>query len=110
MEQLKVQEAKPASEENNSLARASVIEVATGIVIGMALAIAIGLWLTYSLTRRIGQNSEVLASSSQELSAISHQMSSNAEETSVQANVVAAAAEQATRNLQTNQPKDRKHS
>jgi len=101
MEQLKVQEAKRASEENNALVRASVIEVTTAIVVGMALAIAIGLWLTYSLTRRIGQNSEVLASSSQELSAISHQMSSNAEETSVQANVVAAAAEQATRNLQT---------
>jgi methyl-accepting chemotaxis protein len=101
MEQLKIQEAKLASEENNSLARASVMEVSTGIVVGLALAIAIGLWLTYSLTRRIGQNSEVLASSSQELSAISHQMSSNAEETSAQANVVAAAAEQATRNLQT---------
>ena len=101
MEQLKVQEAKSASEENSSLAKVAVIEVATGIVVGMALAIAIGLWLTYSLTRRIGQNSEVLASSSQELSAISHQMSSNAEETAVQANAVVAAAEQATRNLQT---------
>src|ERR1700722_20154507 len=101
MEKLEVREGEKAYDENNAIARASTVEVMTAILAGLALALATGFWLTYSLMRRIGENSEVLASSSQELSAISHQMSSNAEETSVQANVVAAAAEQATRNLQT---------
>jgi methyl-accepting chemotaxis protein len=101
MEQMKVDEARQMSDANNALARASMIEVITGSVAGLVLAIALGVWLTVSITRRIAQSSEALAGSSQELSAISHQMSSNAEETSAQANVVAAAAEQATRNLQT---------
>ncbi len=42
-----------------------------------------------------------LASSSEELNAVSHQMSVNAEETAAQSNVVSAAAEQVTKNLQT---------
>jgi methyl-accepting chemotaxis protein len=101
MEDLKVAEAKQASDQNSALAKTSTVEVTTAIVAGLALALATGFWLTFSLTRRIGESSEALADSSQELSAISHQMSSNAEETAAQANVVAAAAEQATRNLQT---------
>jgi methyl-accepting chemotaxis protein len=101
MEELKVDEARKASEQNNSLASTSAYEVGATIVVGLALAIGFGVWLTFSITRRIGQSSDALSISSQELSAISHQMSSNAEETSAQANVVAAAAEQATRNLQT---------
>jgi methyl-accepting chemotaxis protein len=149
MEQMKVDEARQMSDTNNALARTSMIEVTTGSVAGLVLAIGLGVWLTVSITRgigqisevltavaagdltkrlnvtgkdevgemgealnrtlnqlcsamqNIGQNSEVLASSSEELSAVSHEMSSNAEETSAQANVVAAAAEQATRNLQT---------
>jgi methyl-accepting chemotaxis protein len=101
LEQLEVEEAKQAYDENSALARASTAEVMTAILAGLVLALATGAWLTYSLTRRIGENSEALANSSQELSAISHQMGANAEETSAQASVVAAAAEQATRNLQT---------
>jgi methyl-accepting chemotaxis protein len=42
-----------------------------------------------------------LASASEELTAVSHQMSATAEETATQSNVVAAAAEQVTKNLQT---------
>ena len=42
-----------------------------------------------------------LASSSEELNAVSHQMSANAEETASQSNVVSAAAEEVTKNLQT---------
>jgi len=49
----------------------------------------------------IGQNSQALANSAEELTAISHQMSSNAEETSAQSNVVSVTAEQVTNNLQT---------
>jgi len=101
MEKLEVEEAQKAYGENSAIAKASTIEVLTAILVGLALALATGFWLTYSLTRRIGESSEVLAGSSQELSAISHQMGANAEETSAQASVVAAAAEQATRNLQT---------
>jgi len=49
----------------------------------------------------IAGNSQTLASSSEELTAVSRQMNSNAEETSAQSGVVAAAAEQVTKNLQT---------
>jgi methyl-accepting chemotaxis protein len=49
----------------------------------------------------VAQNSQALSSASEELSATSQQMVSNAEETSTQANVVSAAAEQVSRNVQT---------
>jgi methyl-accepting chemotaxis protein len=45
------------------------------------------------------ESSSTLASSSEELTAVSQQMASNAEETSVQANVVSAASEQVSRNV-----------
>jgi len=44
---------------------------------------------------------QILASSSEELAAVSTQMGSNAEETSAQSNVVSAAAEQVSKNVQT---------
>jgi methyl-accepting chemotaxis protein len=49
----------------------------------------------------ISNNAQHLASSSEELSAVSHQMGANAEETSAQSNVVAAAAEQVSKSVQT---------
>jgi methyl-accepting chemotaxis protein len=49
----------------------------------------------------IRQNATTLASSSEELSAVSTQMGSNAEETAAQSNVVSAAAEQVSTNIQT---------
>jgi methyl-accepting chemotaxis protein len=49
----------------------------------------------------MSHNVQVLASSSEELAAVSAQMGSNAEETSAQANVVSAAAEQVSKNVQT---------
>ncbi len=49
--------------------------------------------------RQIGQNTSTLASSSEELSAVSNQMASNAEETATQANVVSAASEQVSKNV-----------
>jgi methyl-accepting chemotaxis protein len=101
MEKLKVDEAKQAYDQNDSLSKTSTVEVTTAALSGLALALGTGFWLAFSLTRRIGENSEALAGSSQDLSAISQQMGANAEETSAQASVVAAAAEQATRNLQT---------
>jgi methyl-accepting chemotaxis protein len=45
------------------------------------------------------ENASTLASSSEELTAVSNQMAANAEETSVQANVVSAASEQVSRNV-----------
>ncbi len=45
------------------------------------------------------QNATALASSSEELTAVSHQMAGNAEETATQANVVSAASEQVSRNV-----------
>jgi methyl-accepting chemotaxis protein len=51
--------------------------------------------------RTIGQNAHALASSSEELTAVSHQMAGTAEETATQANVVSAASEQVSRNVAT---------
>ncbi len=45
------------------------------------------------------QNARALASSSEEMSAVSHQMAGNAEETATQANVVSAASEQVSKNV-----------
>jgi len=49
----------------------------------------------------VTQNAQALGSASEELSATSTQMVGNAEETSTQANVVSAAAEQVSKNVQT---------
>jgi methyl-accepting chemotaxis protein len=49
--------------------------------------------------RLTAQNAAALASSSEELSAVSQQMAGNAEETATQANVVSAASEQVSRNV-----------
>ena len=47
----------------------------------------------------VSQNTTALASSSEELAAVSQQMAGNAEETATQANVVSAASEQISRNV-----------
>ncbi|WP_414662249.1 methyl-accepting chemotaxis protein [Horticoccus sp. 23ND18S-11] len=49
----------------------------------------------------VSQNSQALASSAEELTAVSQQMSSNSEETSAQSNVVAAASEEVSKNVAT---------
>jgi methyl-accepting chemotaxis protein len=49
----------------------------------------------------IGGNIQSLAGSAQEMTAVSHQMSANSEETAAQANVVSAASEQVSKNVQT---------
>jgi len=53
------------------------------------------------LIARVAKSSQGVAGSTDSLFAVSHEMGTNAEETATQANVVAAAAEQVTRNLQT---------
>jgi len=49
----------------------------------------------------IGQTATTLSSAAEELTAVSQQMSANAEETATQANVVSAASEQVSKNVQT---------
>jgi methyl-accepting chemotaxis protein len=61
MEALKVEEAKKASEQNNSLASTSVFEVGSAIIAGLVLAIGLGIWLTLSITVRIRQTASLLA-------------------------------------------------
>lgn len=53
------------------------------------------------LISQIAQSTQSVATSSEELFAVSRQMGSNAEQTSGQATIVAAASDQMTRNLQT---------
>ena len=55
----------------------------------------------HSILKRVADNSTSVAAASEELSAVSAQMNSNAEETSAQAVVVSAAAEQVSKNSQT---------
>ncbi len=50
---------------------------------------------------QVEQTATALAASSEELTAVAQQMTSNAEETSAQSGVVSAAAEEVTKNLQT---------
>jgi methyl-accepting chemotaxis protein len=50
---------------------------------------------------RVARSTEGVAGSSEKLFAVSHQMGVGADETSAQANIVAAASDQVTRNLQT---------
>jgi methyl-accepting chemotaxis protein len=52
-----------------------------------------------SSIQQIAQSASVLASASEQLTASSHQMAGNAEETATQANVVSAAAEQVSKNV-----------
>jgi methyl-accepting chemotaxis protein len=52
-----------------------------------------------SLISETAQNAGALASSSEELTAVSQQMAGNAEETATQANVVSAASEEVSRNV-----------
>ena len=49
--------------------------------------------------RKFGENATALASSSEELTAVSHQMAGSAEETATQASVVSAASEQVSHNV-----------
>ena len=51
------------------------------------------------LIAETAQNAQALASSSEELTAVSQQMAGNAEETATQANVVSAASEQVSKNV-----------
>jgi methyl-accepting chemotaxis protein len=53
------------------------------------------------IIRSIGRNTQQLAGSAEELTAVSQQMAGNAEATSTQANVVSAASEQVSKNVQT---------
>jgi methyl-accepting chemotaxis protein len=55
----------------------------------------------HELQREIAQTAQTLASSSEELTALSQQMGSGASETAAQANVVSAASEQVSKNVQT---------
>jgi methyl-accepting chemotaxis protein len=53
------------------------------------------------IIRAIGKNTQGLAGSAEELTAVSEQMSSNSEETAAQANGVSAASEQVSKSVQT---------
>jgi methyl-accepting chemotaxis protein len=53
------------------------------------------------IIRAIGKNAHGLASSAEELTVVSQQMNSNAEETSAQAGVLAAASDQVSKNVRT---------
>jgi methyl-accepting chemotaxis protein len=101
MEEMKVAEAKEAIEQNKALANASAWQMSLAITVGLVLAIGSGFWLTSIIVRPLSLFANSLASSSTQLSGVSHEMSSNAEETSAQASVVAAAAEQVTKNMHT---------
>jgi methyl-accepting chemotaxis protein len=61
MEELKVDEGKEASEQNNTLASSSAVEVATAILAGLVFAIGLGVWFALSITARVGKTAKLLA-------------------------------------------------
>jgi methyl-accepting chemotaxis protein len=63
-----------------------------------AIALSEGLRQTITV---VSENSQALATASEELTAVSQQMSSNSEETAAQSDVVASAAEQVSKNVAT---------
>jgi methyl-accepting chemotaxis protein len=67
----------------------------------MALALNAAMGQLRETMGAMGDNAQGLASSSEELSAVSAQMTGSAEESASQANLVSAAAEQVSRNVQT---------
>ena len=85
----------------------------SALVFGISVVLV--LWISVLFSRRftrearrqaelvngIGENTQSLASASEELSSVSQLLSANAEETTAQANVVSSAAEQVSANAQT---------
>lgn len=67
----------------------------------MAVALNAAMGKLRETMSAMGNNAQGLASSSEELSAVSSQMTGSAEESATQANLVSAAAEQVSRNVQT---------
>jgi methyl-accepting chemotaxis protein len=67
----------------------------------MAVALNAALVRLRETMSAMGNNAQGLASSSEELSSVSSQMTGSAEESATQANLVSAAAEQVSRNVQT---------
>jgi uncharacterized phage infection (PIP) family protein YhgE len=80
----------------------TLILVSAGLITLLSAGVAFYLssWIVKKI-RQVGQVTLTLASSSEELSAVSTQVGSNAEETSAQASVVAAACEQVSKNVTT---------
>ncbi len=78
------------------------LEVTTADEVGqMASALNQSLQSLSSTMAQIDQNAQTVASASEELTNVSQQMSTDAEETSAQAGVVSAAGEQVNKNVQT---------
>src|SRR5262249_10110665 len=73
---------------------------ALGALIGL-FALGIGVLMSRSIVRPVGEVAMSLAAASEELTALSHQMSSTAEETSNQASLVSAASDQVSRSVRT---------
>jgi methyl-accepting chemotaxis protein len=67
----------------------------------MAVALNAAMGRLRETMSAMGNNAQGLASSSEELSAVSSQMTGSAEESATQANLVSAAAEEVSRNVQT---------
>src|SRR5262249_8768565 len=94
------------TQDQSAASSASVVSLGTTVstvmtVIAVLLCGAIAYGTARSITRPLARSTRVVAGSSKNLFSVSHQMGVGAEDMSLQANVVAAAAEQVTRNLQT---------
>ena len=88
---------------NEAAAAASRLRNFTLLIGGIAAALIAltARWIAASIARPLQEYAGMLASSSEELTAVSQQMGANAEETSAQANAVSAASEQVSSNVQT---------
>jgi methyl-accepting chemotaxis protein len=94
------------TQDQSAASSAAMVSIGTTVstvvtIIAILLCGGIAYRTARSITRPLARSTQVVAGSSRNLFAVSHQMGVGAEDMSVQANVVAAAAEQVTRNLQT---------
>jgi methyl-accepting chemotaxis protein len=91
-----------ARAEESTANYAAARNVSVVLLIIVAATTGIGAWLlARSITRRVGNSARSVSGSANELTAVSSQMSTTAEETAAQAGVVSAAGEQVSHNLST---------
>ena len=92
------EEAETAAAETYGLTRLLTVLLSLGAA---SIGVGTGFFLARSISRTVRRNAERLGVSSDELAAVSAQVSAASEETAAQANVVAAAGEQVSHNVQT---------
>jgi hypothetical protein len=100
IEQMKVADARKASEANLALASLSSAEMLIAIAVGLVLALGGGAWLTISITRPLNEAVLNLTSASQEILATTTTHASGAREQAAAVSQTATTADEITQTAQ----------